>query len=206
MKIGLSYITQIRSGDPTNVGGWVAQTFNQLAASIGTGYHTEHQDDDTHGNVHALTLTMSAQPRCAVYASAQQSIGTALYTVLTFNVDEYNIGPLHTTASNISRLTVPAGAAGNYLFQAGTSWEANAAGQRAVKVVKNGTIDVPGGGAVVGVPAAAYTTQTTTQMMFLPLLAGDYLEVFVYQDSGGNLLAGSITPPFASFARFMKLW
>jgi hypothetical protein len=65
MKIGLSYITQIRGGDDTGqlpdaslsplakVRGFIALTFGQLVASLTAGYHTEHNDDDTHKTIHA---------------------------------------------------------------------------------------------------------------------------------------------------------
>jgi hypothetical protein len=68
MKIGLSFMTQIRGGDdPAALGrqpdrstdrlrglaGWIAMTFNQLVGAISTAYHTEHNDDDTHKTIHA---------------------------------------------------------------------------------------------------------------------------------------------------------
>lgn len=62
MKIGLPYVTQIRSGDdaPT-VFGFIAQTFNQLVSGVTAGYHIEHAADDTHGNIHALTISERAR-------------------------------------------------------------------------------------------------------------------------------------------------
>lgn len=66
MKIGLSYITQIRGGEDSGqlvpesdasplraLGGWIALTFNQLVAALISGYHTEHNADDTHSIIHA---------------------------------------------------------------------------------------------------------------------------------------------------------
>lgn len=74
MKIGLSYINQIRGGEnsgqkvgddqsgdtpttttdsPTSLGGWVALQLSQLVASVAAGYHTQHNTDDTHGTISA---------------------------------------------------------------------------------------------------------------------------------------------------------
>jgi hypothetical protein len=67
MKIGLSWLTQIRgttqgsatdapdaTASPTNrLGGFVALQFQNIIASITAGYHTEHNDDDSHGTIHA---------------------------------------------------------------------------------------------------------------------------------------------------------
>lgn len=74
MKIGLSYMTQIRGGDDTgqlvpsddqkqrpgsrgSLGGWIALTFTQLVASLTAGYHTEHNDNDTHGDIHCDSIS-----------------------------------------------------------------------------------------------------------------------------------------------------
>lgn len=71
MKIGLPYMTQIRGGEDTgqlvpdedqagtrtSLGGWIALTFNQLVASMTSGYHTEHNDNDTHKDIHCDTIS-----------------------------------------------------------------------------------------------------------------------------------------------------
>lgn len=58
MKLGLPWLTQIQGdadagSEPTSLRGWLAQTFKVLVAGIATGYHTEHNDDDTHSTIHA---------------------------------------------------------------------------------------------------------------------------------------------------------
>lgn len=37
--------------------GWIAQTCRQLVASISTGYATEHNDNDTHKDIHADSIS-----------------------------------------------------------------------------------------------------------------------------------------------------
>lgn len=113
MKIGLSYMTQIRGGEETppvaggltttgtrldrttdRVRGWIALTFNQLVAAITSGYHTEHNSDDTHATIHATgsisergrTIAMGewiAVPHDATYYTA--SVGGGTWTVTAAN-------------------------------------------------------------------------------------------------------------------------
>lgn len=59
MKLGLPWLTQIQGNvdpnqiTPTTLGGWIGQTLKILVAGVSTGYHTEHNDDDTHKTIHA---------------------------------------------------------------------------------------------------------------------------------------------------------
>ncbi len=59
MKLGLPWLTQIQGNvdpnqiTPTTMGGWIGQTLKVLVAGISTGYHTEHNDNDTHKTIHA---------------------------------------------------------------------------------------------------------------------------------------------------------
>lgn len=54
------------------------------------------------------------QPRVSAYSSATQTLSSASTAVLTLDVEEYDIGGLHSTASNPSRITIPAGSSGVY--------------------------------------------------------------------------------------------
>lgn len=54
MKIGLGFLTQIRSGDdPQTIYGFIVQTFNQVVSGVTAGYHVEHTPDDGHATIHA---------------------------------------------------------------------------------------------------------------------------------------------------------
>jgi hypothetical protein len=71
MKIGLSFINQISNllipkADPIamadlsaqeradqNGGGWIASQIRELVAQVAAGYHTQHNDDDTHKTITA---------------------------------------------------------------------------------------------------------------------------------------------------------
>lgn len=201
MKVGLSYITQIRKADdPETKGGFIAQTFNQLAASIPAAYHTEHNDDDTHGNVHALTLTVSGQPRCSAWSSALQSIPSAVFTALTLDTNDYDVGGMHSTVTTTSRFTVPVTGAGTYVVNGTTRMAPMAAGtQCGIAIFKNGAQ----GHTLVRGPINANSDIEISA--FLLLVGGDVLELYAYQDSGGAINFGATVSPVATRLTAIKL-
>jgi hypothetical protein len=120
----------------------------------------------------------------SVYKSAAQTISTATATYLTFPNELYDTNAFHDNSTNNSRLTVPSGKAGKYLLSANTAWRNNATGQRTMYIYKNGTtllnaVTIPGVSASIDVYA--------TTSYVADLAVGDYVEMQVYQNSGGNL-------------------
>jgi hypothetical protein len=130
-----------------------------------------------------------------VSKSASQTLTTATLTVASFNVENYDIGPLHDTVTNNSRMTVPPNGAGYYLIIAQASFAARpaAAGRVGVYIYKNGAQRISiqeeicddGGDAGLGLSIQCSA--------IIPLGVGDYVELWARQDSGGNLdlLGGS---------------
>lgn len=53
MNIGLTFLPQIQSGPLKFLGGWVTQSFQQMIVAVTKGYHTEHNEDDTHRTITA---------------------------------------------------------------------------------------------------------------------------------------------------------
>jgi hypothetical protein len=95
---------------------------------------------------------------------------------------------MHDTSTNPSRITIPSGGDGVYLVVATASWAAETAGTRYVQIYKNGATSLKA--AEIDAPAAACSQQV---MWFGSLVATDYVQLRVAQDSGGaiNLLGGS---------------
>lgn len=132
--------------------------------------------------------TPATAPGCYVTNSVAQSIPNNAFTALTFDSEIFNVGPLHSTSVNSSRITIPAGQAGRYLFGASSLIAASAVGQRIVQFLINGTTEI--GGDIVGNPGATFT-ESLLATALLVLAVGDYVEVRVYQNSGGALDAGA---------------
>lgn len=137
-----------------------------------------------------------SKPMCRVYNSANLSIATATQTVLTFNSERYDVGGCHSTSSNTSRLTVPSGAGGVYAIGGVASFAANATGIRNVSILLNGATVIDGHDATSVSASGPHTISVSTQYK---LAAGDYVELRVYQTSGGLLdvsAASNYSPEF----------
>lgn len=145
----------------------------------------------------------SVQPRAGVYNNTTQSINDSTNTALTFNTEDFDVGAMHDTGSNTSRLTIPASAGGLYWVNANTTFASNATGYRHLFIRKNGTTNVLTGALNLG-------NATTVTMIncsgILVLSAGDYLEIMAFQSSGGALNVGSATREFSSQFQIVKLW
>jgi len=118
------------------------------------------------------------------FHSTTQSIANGTVQAVVFNSENYDTNNYHSTSSNTSRMTVPSD--GKYQVTATVPFVNNATGVRYVFFCINGATSgrygsqtVPGTGAGLD----TIITGTTT----IPLVAGDYVEVYVYQNSGGAL-------------------
>lgn len=131
---------------------------------------------------------------CKVYNDGTQSIPDNSSTAVTFGAEEYDTDGFHSTSSNTSRITIPSGKDGTYRFSYGTSLAANATGVRIAFLRKNG------GGTdannVIGsrqnmTPISGSLSCDAGRSVEVALVATDFIELFIYQNSGGALNAGS---------------
>lgn len=103
--------------------------------------------------------------------------------VMPFTSEVIDTDGFHSTSSNTSRVTIPAGMGGRYLFIAGVSWPQNANGDRQVYITKNGT----GTRHQSYMRSAVNWKPRQTVSEILDLIPGDYVEGVIGQDSGGSL-------------------
>jgi hypothetical protein len=120
----------------------------------------------------------------SVYKTASQTINNSTETALTFNAEDYDTDSFHDNSTNNTRMTIPTGKGGRYLVTATSAFFNNATGQRTVYIYKNGstllnTAQLPG---VSGTIDAFVTTSYVVNVS-----AADYLEIKVFQNSGGTL-------------------
>lgn len=120
---------------------------------------------------------------CQVSLSAAQSMANATNTAISWTAENLDTNGFHSTASNQSRFTIPSGYAGKYMIQGVLQYNTNTTGIRGAYIYKNG--------AVMSFNAQfSASSALTTLVNFIyvaDLAVGDYLEVFGYQSSGGNL-------------------
>lgn len=136
-------------------------------------------------------------PQARVYNNAALTIGTGSATALTFNSERYDTGTSseqHSTSSNTGRLTCRVD--GLYEIGVSLNWDASGTGGRVVAIRLDGstTIAEDGKPALAGGLGTAFSFSTQYR-----LTAGQYVDVVVLQDSGGNLNVlseGSKSPEF----------
>lgn len=142
------------------------------------------------------------KPRCSLYFEEDTSIANNTSTLLAFDSEMFDIGGLHSTASNTGRITIPTGAAGVYLLQASIGWASTAGGGvRRVTLKLNGTTDLSVSNQL------AMTSQNNYNRVcaVASLAVGDFVEVYVLQTSGGAIDAeGDSTIEYIN--QFSAMW
>lgn len=113
--------------------------------------------------------------------NATQSIANNTATAITWSLETYDTDAFHSTSSNTSRITIPAGKAGYYMVGGQLPSTSNATSFRIVTIRKNGT-DFK---RMVWTPNAIEPSVTISVPMSLAV--GDYVELFYTQNSGGSI-------------------
>lgn len=131
----------------------------------------------------AVTTAKVVASGCDLTHSVSQSIANTTLQALVFDTEAHDTASYHSTSSNTSRITVPT--AGTYLFLANASFDVNATGVRFIWFVKNGASTQRIGLAYA--PATTGETPGLHSATVLKLSATDYVEAYVYQNSGGAL-------------------
>ena len=178
----------------------IARSVNSAGSTLVNGAITGVSVDST-GFVDSAT-----QPRCVAYHNTTQSISHSTNTAVLFNAEVTDVGGMHDTASNTSRFTVPAGGDGFYLLTGYINYTAAASGVRSLWWDKNGAAvaGLSGQASVAGTTAAAGALTITA---LVTLAAGDYVELFTVQNSGGSVNIGHASDAnVQSMAQVVKLW
>lgn len=139
---------------------------------------------------------------CRAYNNVSQSIPNNVSTALTFNTEDYDTSAIHDTTTNPSRFTVPTGLGGRWRISFHTY--STGSGTKIAFLRKNGGSDsnnVIGGAVGNGFSGITVFTNTVT----IPLVAGDYLELFVFQNSGAALAFGEATGSNQGYVSFVEM-
>ena len=115
--------------------------------------------------------------------NGDQSINNLTETVLSWDSEGWDTSGFHSTTTNTSRITIPAGLGGRYLLTGFLVYPANATGSRYAGIKLNGggfsaTASSDGNG--------SFSTYVNYSVIY-ELVPGDYVEVFGFQNSGGAL-------------------
>lgn len=133
-------------------------------------------------------------PTCRVYSSVNQNILTATDVALTFNQERFDTDTMHSNVTDNSRITFTTG--GVYVMTFCMTWEANATGDRKIRIRLNG--------ATIIVADEKSSDQNDdfdhTVSTIYKVAAGDYIEAYVAQNSGVTLQSianGNYAPEMA---------
>jgi len=128
-----------------------------------------------------------------VYKTTFQSVANGTQTTMTFDAEFWDSDGFHSNTTNNSRLTIPSGLTGYYQVHGRINFGSNATGARYAILGVNGTSS--GNYDAYTVYQAVNGAETMIEVnSIIPLSAGDYVQLFAIQTSGGSLdsLGGQI--------------
>lgn len=122
---------------------------------------------------------------CRIRRTTDQTISNSTDTRVSFDTEDYDDSGFANLGANATRITIPSGRDGRYEIGGNVSFKTGGgAGSRALNLVMNGDYTTVLGGSTCGGTANPVHLNAVIQ---LNLVAGDYLELQVNQQSGGNL-------------------
>ena len=163
------------------IGATAADTPARLA--VGTNGQVLTADSTAATGLAWASASSPSAKAVGLYKSASQSTSNATFTAILFDSEDYDTSTFHSTSTNTSRITIPAGAAGYYQINGAVRWADNTSGVRVTAIYKNGSLwvrnlisgNIGSGSINIIVP------------IIMNLAESDYIEVFAYQNSGGSL-------------------
>lgn len=129
----------------------------------------------------AATLNLRV-PRVRAYRTANQSIPDATDTAISFTASRYNNDRMWNSATNPTRFTCIT--PGLYTFKGNIEWAVSAIGIRSFWIRLNGTTDI--GDVRITSPNGTSVDRHTVAADY-EMVAGDYVEFMVRQNTGGAL-------------------
>lgn len=131
---------------------------------------------------------LQSPPIAELRQTTAQSIPNAAYTPLQFNAEDVDSAGGHDNVTNNTRYT--AVYAGWYQVSGGSGSVPNATGRRITALAVNGAV-ANGSQISPNNTGAASDTNVPTRTKLVFLNVGDYVELWLYQDSGGALNTNS---------------
>lgn len=120
---------------------------------------------------------------CRVYATSAQAIANSTDTSVAFPNESYDTDGFHSNVTNNHRLTIPAGLSGYYRLTANIGFATSGSGRRIYQLQLNGGASLCAGEMT---PATGIEpTGNITDTFYFS--AGDYINLFIFQNSGGSL-------------------
>ncbi len=149
------------------------------------------------GNSAGSALEQAQPPGCRVYNTSYQTISNTTITAITYNSESYDsTGSMHSTSSLTSRIVAPV--AGRYVVNGHVIFFGNATGSRIIYIYVNGAN--VSSRQLNPHDANSFSMEISDTLL---LAASDYVELRVYQASGGNLSVGGNSTIVGAFSVHM---
>lgn len=169
----LQHALTVGTGGLTVSSGGLAVSTGNVA--LGQNLSVAGNSTFTGSVVMSSLVTATAQPRCMAWSSVGLALPSGAWTSIGFESEDYDVGGLHSTATNPTRITVPVGSSGLFLVGATVRCTTGGAGNIIFsRFLKNSTTEVSGAATSVLSSVAGITLHPTAPIV---LDGGDFLEV-----------------------------
>lgn len=148
----------------------------------------------------ALNFLLNPPAATLVQVTTATTLGTGAWTAIGMDSSTFDNYGGHSNTVNNSRYTIQA--AGKYLVSGAVAYTGNGTNSRGAKVEKNGA--VVQGPYTLGAAGTTRAMSASLSTFIVPCVVGDYLELYGFQDSGGNL-STTITTDQSSFFTVSRL-
>ena len=184
---------------------------NSTLASINVTGDSTFSATTTFGTINFSTVVHApTQPRALVYNSGVQQLADQTETPVTFDSEDFDIGAMHSTASNPSRLSFAA-STGLFLLTAHVTFRAGGGGRRMVRFLKNSTVAI-GSWVTLNPEASGYGNVVpnvlANQAVAQITSTSDYVEVIAFSSAATTWSLGSTdgSRQLANDFAAVKLW
>jgi len=156
----------------------VATVSNDIVISLSDEVFTSALKTKLDG-IEALAEVNPLDISCKIIKTSDQSISNNTMTTINWNSELYDTDGMHDNSTNNSRITIKT--AGKYSILAQSEWGANSGGFRFLEIIKNG-VD-----SIARVRHLAENASEHNISFVGEFAVNDYIELIVFQDTGGNL-------------------
>lgn len=124
---------------------------------------------------------------CSVSHSATIQVSNDSWSVMPMDTEAFDTDNFHSTTTNNSRITIPSGLGGKYLFVSRLRWDQNASAERATGIWKNGSLQSWVSYQSTTTWGGGGSWPSTPLVTVMNLVAGDYVETGGMHHGGGTL-------------------
>ena len=170
---------------------------SQGTVAVGDKITASLWNDDVRDAVNFLI----SPPRVKVYKTANQSIANSAWACLTWNAEAFDSDTMHDNATSNSRITFTT--AGTYQITYNALWANNSTGLRNHTIEKNGTTTQGSGTTIIepfAISPVAATHSGASISVMASFVAGDWIQAFAWQNSGGALNLAGVTEAHSTFS------